>query len=241
MKQVEQEARRGTSKEGIAAVIFDFDGLILDTETTLYETWCDTYREHGLELSIERWSANIGGAGYDVFHPFEALAEGYGHPKDWDAVHEARRNRYWSRVHVQAAMPGATEALAEAKALGLRIGVASSSNRSWVTGHLDRLGLTDYVDAMRGGDEVSAVKPDPELYVKVMDDLGVTPDQAFALEDSPRGISAAKAAGLYCVAVPNSVTQRLDLGPADRRVPSLAEITLADLVRDIEESLRSAV
>lgn len=225
----------------LRAVVFDFDGLILDTESTLYGTWVETYARFGCELPLDLWTANIGGYSYETFHPLDHLEECLGRPIDRDAVNNARREVYRARVRVQPPMPGAAEAVRAARDLGLRLGMASSSERSWVAGHLERLGLLPLFDAVVCGDEVARVKPDPELYRAVLDTLGVDARAAFALEDSPKGVAAARAASLYCVAVPNPVTRVMDLGGADRLLPALDAAPFSELVRDIEEHLSRAL
>jgi len=123
--------------------------------------------------------------------------------------------------------------LDQAKALGLKVGVASSSTAEWVRGHLARLGILERFDCLRCRDEVANAKPEPDLYIAVLECLGVTAAEAIAIEDSPNGVTAAKRAGLRCVAIPNSITAKLDLSDADVLLHSLAEITLADLLRKV--------
>lgn len=223
------------------AVLFDFDGLILDTETAIYECWRQTYEDHGLTLSLEMWAANIGGCGYDDFHPFHSLEKGYGQPKDWDAVHEARRARYHAQVHTLECMSGVREAIAAARHEGLKTGVASSSDRAWVHGHLTRLGLLDLFDAIACGDEAGAIKPDPAVYHLALRKLGVCASRAFTFEDSAKGVAAAQAAGIYCIAVANPVTKVLDLDHADRRLASLCAVPFAQLLAEIRGGLARAV
>jgi HAD superfamily hydrolase (TIGR01509 family) len=115
----------------------------------------------------------------------------------------------------------------------MRLAVASSSPRSWVGGHLERLGIIDHFDHLRCADDVRQVKPDPELYLAALAALGVAAHEAIALEDSPNGVLAAKRAGLFCVAVPNSLTRQMPLDHADRLVDSLADLPLQDLVDSI--------
>jgi len=131
----------------------------------------------------------------------------------------------------QPALPGVVAALDEARRLGLRLGMASSSSRAWVSGHLTRLGLLDYFEVLRCAEDVEAVKPDPALYRAALEGLGLAPHEAIAIEDSAHGVLAAKRAGLYCVAVPNVVTRGLDFSQADRVLKSLDEVPLAELVR----------
>jgi HAD superfamily hydrolase (TIGR01509 family) len=126
-------------------------------------------------------------------------------------------------------MPGVRERLEEARALGLRAGIASSSDRSWLDPHLTRFELLSYFESIRCASDGYAAKPSPELYVAALDGLGCNSDEALALEDSPNGIAAAKAAGIGCIAIPNDMTRRLDLSAADTIVTSLAEVSLVDL------------
>ena len=223
------------------AVIFDFDGLILDTESTLFAAWQWTYAEYGAELPLPLWTANIGGYSYESFHPMDYLEQLTGRMLDRDDLNRRRREWYWSRVHAQEVMPGVREAVDAAAGMGLKLGVASSSDRKWVTGHLERLGLLDRFDSVVCGDQVARVKPDPELYRAALDTLGVPAARCFALEDSPKGVAAAKAACLYCVAVPNPVTRTLDLGACDRRLESLDAVPFACLVKEIEETFTRAL
>jgi len=114
--------------------------------------------------------------------------------------------------------------------MGLRLGVASSSTGDWVRGHLERLGIFDRFDCMRCRDDVEHAKPEPDLYIAVLDCLGVTAAEAIAIEDSPNGVAAAKRAGMRCVAIPNSITERLDLSQADMVLGSLADLTVREIV-----------
>ena len=125
---------------------------------------------------------------------------------------------------------GATELIAQAKDAGLALAVASSSSFGWVSGHLDRLGLLPAFDAVCTRDHVAETKPHPALYLLALERLGVAPCDAFAVEDSPNGVAAAKAAGLRCVAAPNPLTAGMDLRHADCVLPSLAGVTLAEVV-----------
>jgi HAD superfamily hydrolase (TIGR01509 family) len=222
------------------AVIFDFDGLILDTETALYRSWQRIYRRYGCELPLERWAANIGGYSYEVFHPIGYLEEQSGMRFDHDELNTERRAWYVDLVNSWDALPGVREMIADARALGLRVGVASSSSTRWVPGHLERLRLRGHIDAVRCGNEVEKVKPDPAVYLRVLEDLGVAAADAFAIEDSPKGLAAARAAGLYSVAVPNSVTGILDL-EADQRFDSLAGVSMAELVEEIRKAVNGAL
>ncbi len=177
---------------------------------------------------MEVWGDVIGrGASY--FDPYQELVAKLGHDLDRETVLNRRRARHLEMVAELEILPGVRDAVAEAKRLGLRLGVASSSSRSWVTGHLERLGL-DGFDCVRCRDDVTHTKPDPELYLAVCACLGVAPGHAIALEDSANGIAAAKAAGMRCVAIPNPMTAGLDLSAADLRLDSLADLPVAELL-----------
>jgi HAD superfamily hydrolase (TIGR01509 family) len=216
----------------IRAIVFDFDGLILDTEEPVYRSWLEVYQAHGEELPFERW-VQIVGSTTTGFHPQHHLEERLGRalPKE---VLDRRIGRRTELVLAQELLPGVVSQIDQAKAMGLKVGVASSSTAEWVRGHLARLGILEKFDCLRCRDDVANAKPEPDLYIAVLDCLGVTAAEAFAIEDSPNGVMAAKRAGLRCVAIPNSITAKLDLSGADVLLRSLAELTLADLVKKIE-------
>ena len=212
----------------IHALVFDFDGLILDTEEPVYRSWLEVYREHGEELPFERW-VEIVGSTTIAFHPQHHLEERLGRSLTKDVL-DRRIGRRTELILAQSLLPGVGQHIESAKAMGLKLGVASSSTRDWVRGHLERLGILDSFDCIRCRDDVTNAKPEPDLYIAVIDCLGVAASEAIAIEDSPNGVLAAKRAGLRCVAIPNSITERLDLGQADLVLRSLADVTLADLI-----------
>ena len=213
----------------IEAIVFDFDGLILDTETPDYESWRQTYADYGVELPLAAWRRNIGSS--DLFNPYLYLEEQLGRPLDRQAVHDRRKQRDNELLAAQTILPGVEAVLAEARRLGLKIGLASSSDHGWVDGFLDRLGLVDWFEAVCCSDDVNGrAKPDPAVYVAAVQALNVDADRALALEDSPNGVAAAKAAGLYCIAVPNRMTDGLNFDQADLRLDSLAQAPLSQLI-----------
>jgi HAD superfamily hydrolase (TIGR01509 family) len=213
----------------IRALVFDFDGLILETETPAYETWAEVYREHGQELPLDRWFDYIGREG-GWFDAADHLAALVGEGFDRDAARARRDARKTELIAALDVMVGVREYVADAKRLGLRLAVASSSSRAWVLGHLERLRLHAEWDAVRTRDDVAQTKPAPDLYLAAVEALGVAPNEAVAFEDSMNGIAAARAAGLRCVAVPNALTAGMDLSRADLRLTSLAETSLEDVL-----------
>jgi HAD superfamily hydrolase (TIGR01509 family) len=215
----------------IGAVVFDFDGLILDTEEPVYRSWVEVYEAHGEELPFERWVEIVGSTTIG-FHPQHYLEERLGRPLPKEVL-ERRIGRRTELVLAKQLLPGVVQRIDEATALGLKLGVASSSTADWVRGHLARLGILARFDCLSCRDDVANVKPEPDLYVAVLACLGVQPSDAIAIEDSPNGVSAAKRAGMRCVAIPNSITARLDLSHADLILGSLADVTLPDLLRKL--------
>ena len=209
-------------------LVFDFDGLILDTEEPVYDAWQEIYDEHGHALDFDKWATCIGTA--DAFDPCVDLATLIGRVLDAEALQQRHRARTDDLIAARTVLPGVREYIAEAQRLGLTLGVASSSSRRWVDGHLRRLGLREAFAIVRCSDDVPRVKPDPALYLAVLASAGVAPGEAVALEDSPNGVLAAKRAGLTCVAVPNPLTARLNLDAADLRLASLAEMPLSALL-----------
>jgi HAD superfamily hydrolase (TIGR01509 family) len=210
------------------AVIFDFDGLILDTEGPVYLSWLEVYEAHGEPLPFELW-VQIVGSTTATFHPQHHLEERLGHPLSQEAL-DRRIRRRTEMILAEPIRPGIVQHVDAAKSLGLVLGLASSSTRDWVAGHLARLGILDRFDCIRCRDDVAHAKPDPDLYIAVLECLGVAAADAFAIEDSPNGFLAAKRAGLRCVAIPNPITARLDLSQADLLLDSLADVTLPDLL-----------
>jgi len=211
------------------ALVFDFDGLILDTEGPEFKAWQEIYAAHGCHLALETWAVCIGTRG--AFDPYADLAALAGRALDTAAIRAAHEARVGELIGLEPVRPGVRDYLNAARRLGLGLAVASSSSRQWVAGHLERLGLADRFDVLRCAEDVPRVKPHPDLYVAALDALGAAPVAAIALEDSPNGVLAAKRDGLFCVAVPNPLTAKLDLSAADIRLASLDELPLPALLR----------
>jgi HAD superfamily hydrolase (TIGR01509 family) len=218
----------------IRAVVFDFDGTILETEGPAFQAWSEVWARHGCELRLQEWAAGIGTQ--DGFRPYEGLrravaARGRPFPLAAEGeVREAARARVAELLAAAEPRPGVDRWLAEAAALGLAVGIASSSPAEWVERHLAGLGLRSRFLALSCCDGPVPPKPHPASYRAACRALGVSPAEAVAVEDSPHGVAAARAAGLFCVAVPSPLTAALDLGAADLVVDSLAAVTLAEVV-----------
>lgn len=212
----------------IRALLFDFDGLILDTETPSYESWQEVYREHGHELPLDRWAAIIGTIG--GFEPLDYLEELHG-PIDRAAVRTRRQEHELRLLEIEELRPGILEYLEEAERRGLKTAIVSSSSRKWVDRHLVRLERAEHFDEIVTADrDRERSKPRPTLYLEALERLGVGAGEAIAFEDSPNGVKAAKAARIFTVAVPNGVTAALGLDEADLVLESLAELPLRELL-----------
>jgi putative hydrolase of the HAD superfamily len=220
----------------IKGLIFDFDGLILDTEQPILQSWQELYKSYNCHLSFDDWATTIGSTDA-AFDPGTELEEQLGQRLDWETIEPKRSQREMELILKLPPLPGVCETLDAAKESGLRIGLASSSQCSWVTGHLSRLGLIQYFDCIIASDDVSCTKPDPELFMVALSALRLNPDQAIVFEDSRNGILAAKRAGIFTVAVPNALTCNLPLDEADMHLGSLAEIPLGQLLQMVETAV----
>ena len=226
----------------LQAIVFDFDGTILDTETPDFQTWQDVYRNYDAELPLDVWLQCVGG-GTDVFRPDDYLEGLLGREVDRQRLRTERRKLFLERVRVQPIMPGVLELIAAAERRGVRLAVASSSDRKWVEPHLERLGLRERFAAVVTSDDVERVKPDPALYRLAAQKLDVLPQRAVAIEDSYNGMLGAQRAGLRCVSVPNRVTRDSDFSTADLCLDSIASIAPDELIAcfDSSNSERSAL
>ncbi|MGB3906441.1 MAG: HAD family hydrolase [Anaerolineae bacterium] len=222
-----------TEKRTIRAVIMDFDGLILDTEGPAFQSYQEIFEEYGGTLPLSAWAAWVGGSPH-MFDPIGYLESQLGREVDREGLRQRQRQREDELIKAELVLPGVEDYIAGAKRLGLKVGLASSSDCGWVYRHLGRLGLSEQFDCIKCADDVKNVKPDPELYLSVLDQLGVRPEEAVALEDSPNGITAAQGAGIFCVVVPNPLTRQLSTDRADLRLNSLADLPLVDLLAQVE-------
>ena len=210
----------------IRALVFDFDGLILDTETPIIDAWVSIHNEAGIPHVREDAARVVGHVDMD-YDPWEA----FDRDVDRDALEKEHKRRSRSMLERQQILPGVKEYLEKGKALGLQLAIASNSPHVWVDTHLKRLGLFDLFNVIRCRDDVARGKPEPELYQSVLTAFGISGSEAIAFEDSSAGSLAAKRAGLWCVAVPNPSTFAHAFDHVDLQVTSLAEVRLEDLLR----------
>jgi HAD superfamily hydrolase (TIGR01509 family) len=210
----------------VRALLFDFDGLILDTEYASRAGWEQLYRDHGHELPADLW-ATVVGTTHAPFDPMAHLEELVGEPLEREALNERRYAHELALIEAEDLRPGIADYLAAARRYRLKRAIVSSSTRRWVDMHLERLEEAVGWDAICTADrDRDRAKPAPTLYLEALEALGVTAIEAVAFEDSPNGVLAAKAAGVFCVAVPNEVTRDLGLeeAGADLVLDSLADL-----------------
>ena len=210
------------------ALLVDFDGTILDTESCVLAAWREEYEYHGLQLDEDAWLAALG-SHQDRFAAFSKLV---GQDYDEAASRARKQRRQDELVAALVLRDGVDDCLRQARQLGLHLCVVSSSSSSWVTSHLKRLSLLHLFDVVVTREDAERSKPFPDLYLTALSRLGVAPSAAVAIEDSANGVAAAKSAGIRCVAFPNPVTERQDLSQAD----VLARAPLWEHVRAIIDS-----
>jgi HAD superfamily hydrolase (TIGR01509 family) len=211
----------------IRALVFDFDGLILDTESAQIAAYADVHDAHGVPFDHDRFLRAVGHGDY-AFDPWRAFGPG----ADRTSLEEARRGRNRERDLQLTVRPGVLALLDDARALGLRVALASNSSRGHCTRHLDRIGLSPRFEFLACRGEAPLPKPAPDLYRLVLSQFGLRGFQAVAFEDSHSGSLAAKRAHLWCVAVPGPTTTHHDFRHVDRRLASLADCTLKDLLAE---------
>jgi HAD superfamily hydrolase (TIGR01509 family) len=220
----------------LKALIFDFDGLILDTETPEYQVWKNIYQENGHDLPITKWGSIIGGNGSSSFEPSDELSLLSQGRLDHESLRARHRLESHELILSQPVLPGVLELIDAAKEANLKLAIASSSPHSWVDTHAKRLGIFDRFDAVICADDVGAgrTKPNPDLFLLALNQLGVEKEAAVVFEDSPNGVKAANQAGIFVVAVPNPVTSLLVIEGADLILSSLSELALVGLIHQVQ-------
>jgi putative hydrolase of the HAD superfamily len=211
----------------IKALIFDFDGLIVDTEMPALQAWQQVYEEHGHTIDHNKWVEYFLGSTFDPLHHLHLLC-GVGFMPETTS---ARRDCIKTDLcNAQPLLPGITQWLDDAERQSLKLAVASSSRRPWVTHHLERCGILDHFNAICTREDVKDAKPAPDLFLLAAQRLSIEPHEALVLEDSPNGLKAAQAAGMQCVVVANELTRSLEFVSHGWRHPSLSDVSLEDIL-----------
>ncbi|MEO6244707.1 MAG: HAD-IA family hydrolase [Opitutaceae bacterium] len=209
----------------IRALIFDFDGLILDTETPLIDAYAEVHRRHGVPFDRTVFLRSVGHADYafDPWHGFSPHAD--------RAALELEQRTFKDELMLRLPiLPGVIALFDEAREHGLKLGLASNSEHGWVDGHLTRLGLFTRFDFIACREDAPSPKPEPDLYKLVLNRFGLRGHEAIAFEDSHTGSLAAKRANLWTVVAPNESTAHHDFAHVDLKIGSLAEIDIAELI-----------
>lgn len=204
-------------------IIFDFDGVLVDTEWAIYQSWVQLYAREGQQISIETYSPCLG-AGYSHWNPAEHLEKLTGKKYDWSVETPARQAVLEADLARSGLMPGALELLDWSAEKGINLAVASSSSRRWVQGWLERLGIYDRFVGVFTRTDGYAVKPDPALFLAAQQCLGLSKEDCLIIEDSENGTISARNAGIPCVAIPNRMTESSDFSRAAYRQPSLTAL-----------------
>ena len=218
------------------AFIFDFDGLIMDTEVATYEAWRELYENHGQTLPMERWAQCVG-SDFGVYDPKAELETLVGRQLDWTPIHAARRERVMKILSDYDALPGVRARLEEAWEAGIPCAVASSSPRWWVEHWLNHLALFPLFQQVTTLDDTGKVKPDPSLFLHAAEKMKRHPADVVVLEDSLNGLRAALSAGMRCVVIPGVLTQHCDFTGAWRRYQSMEEFALGDWLAPKDRTL----
>ena len=204
-------------------LIFDFDGLILDTETFEVEIWNNLYAEVGLTFDMDAYIGVVGSNGPRSFDPAQPLAERVGEKRSFTQIRQDFRKLAYQYVEEIEPLPGVVELIRNAKLKGYLLAVGSSAASVWINTHLKRLGLLGEFDFVVTFDDVENAKPAPDIFLKVLERAGVSAENALVLEDSQNGILAAHHAGIRAIAVPNPITKIQDFSLATAVITSLVD------------------
>lgn len=217
-------------QQAVKALIFDFDGLVLDTETPEYTALNTVYIEYGHKLPVEMYGLVVGSQYNQEFEPVAHLRALTGKPVDANAFWKKVNYHRMELINKSPLLPGIEAYVREGKARGLKLAIASSSPHAWVDGHLKRLGLFHYFDVIKCSDDVVNIKPAPDLFLAALNALQLKADEAVIFEDSANGVVAARAAGIRVIVIPNPITRHMKFEGETLRLRSLADLPLGDLL-----------
>jgi HAD superfamily hydrolase (TIGR01509 family) len=220
----------------IRAVIFDMDGVIVDSEPYSMQALIEVLREHGIDPTAEDLQRSYGRT---IREDFARYFHEYGVTADLDAAIARKHARYCQLAAEQLQpFPGVMALVARLRRHGYRLGLASSGSQPKVAFGMQALSINGIFEAIITGDDVMQSKPHPEIYLLAARRLGAEPAACVAIEDAPAWVQAAKAAGMRCIAVTNSVARAQLLG-ADLIVDSLTADLSSLLPRSISRKMPS--
>lgn len=210
----------------VAAVLFDFDGVIVDTEWAIYQAWLRTFEAHGHDLPLAVYTRCIG-SDFATWSPKTHLEDLVGKAFDWHDLDARRQEEIMRDLQGEGPMHGVIALLDQLTSDGVRCAVVSSSSHAWVDGWLTRLAMFDRFETVVCRGDAPQIKPAPDLYQEAAKRLGLEPAQCLVIEDSLNGAKAAIAAAMPVWIVPNRVTAGLDFTTANRVFSSLEELATA--------------
>lgn len=205
------------------AVLFDFDGILVDTEWAIYQAWLRTFERHGHDLPIEIYTRCVG-SDFDTWSPKTHLEDLTGNSFDWHQLDADRQVEIRAELEKAGPMPGVVPLLEKLTAAGTALAVVSSSDHRWVDGWLDKLELRHFFQTTVCRGDAPRIKPAPDLWLEALRQLDKPAERCLAIEDSLNGVRSSKEAGLTVWAVPNRTTAGLDFSEADRVLRSLNEL-----------------
>jgi putative hydrolase of the HAD superfamily len=212
----------------IDGFVFDFDGLMIDTEIPRFDCWKEKFQEYGSTYTFKDWWKTIG-TGPSAYDPAEDLYQRTQGKIDRDLVNKWVDEKTDELLENQPLLPGVETFIHNASQQGIKLALASSSPYEWVMPFLEKFDLVHYFEAILTARDVEEVKPDPALYQLAVQKLGLPSNSVMAFEDSLNGLKAAKAAGIFCTVVPNQITREMDLEIADMIVDSFDHLSVEEI------------
>jgi beta-phosphoglucomutase family hydrolase len=206
----------------IRALIFDMDGVIVDSEPLHLLAYQEYFRTHNLEYTAEHNSEFLGTK--DVWMA-QVLIDRHKLPETPQGMVKAKETILMRLLTEEAKpRPGLHDILTKAKLAELPMGIASSATLPTINLVVDRLNIREYFQTLTSGDEVQNGKPAPDVFLLAAKRVGVDPRHCLVIEDTLNGIKAAKSAGMICIAIPCAETMHQDHSLADVRLQSLEQV-----------------
>lgn len=209
-----------------SAVLFDFDGVLVDTEWAIYQAWRRTFETHGHDLPLDIYTRCIG-SDFATWSPKTHLEDLSGMAFDWHDLDARRQGEILEDLKHEGTMQGVIGLLDQLAVDGVRCAVVSSSSHTWVDGWLERLAISHRFETVVCRGDAPQIKPAPDLYQEAAKRLQLAPEQCLVIEDSLNGAKAAIAAAMAVWIIPNRVTAGLDFTAADRVFSSLDGLAAA--------------
>lgn len=210
-----------------SALLFDFDGVILDTEWSIYQSMQNVFLENGHDLPLTDYVQCIG-SDFNTWSPEKHLEKLTGKTFDWKKIGTTRNKWIRQEIAKLDPMPGVRETLAYCLEKNIPCAVVSSSSHDWVDPWLQKLGLTSYFQEIVGRGDAPKIKPAPDLYLEGVRRINLPASECLVIEDSLNGLKAAHQAGCPVAAIPNRITSCIDFSEAEHQYPTLLEF-LKDL------------